>query len=128
MGAASSVRSGLRTADRQTADLQVAVTHLAWVGQTGMGGPIFASGVSVQALVEYTTSRVKQADGQDVISTATVSILRPLAANGGTGRQEPVDPRDTFIMPDGRVVQVLAVDGLIDPSTGKPYMSVVKVG
>jgi hypothetical protein len=54
--------------------------------------------------------------------------LTPVAANGTTGRREPIDPRDRLTLPDGAVGNILAVEGLGDPDTNHNYFYQVYLG
>lgn len=120
------IRSAVATADRITAALQDAVTHEAWTGADAYGNPTYAAGVSRDAIVEYNPAIQRLLTGQIVTATARVLFLRPIAANGASGRREPLDPRDRFTLPDGRQPPVLSVDGgLVDPSTGRSYFGEV---
>ena len=124
------IRDCVAVADRVTMTLQCAVTHEAWIAVTGhYGAPSFAAAVSRQSIVDYSTRLVRDMNGQEVPASITIMILRPISANGASGRREPVDPRDRFILPDGTTGPVLNVGpGGIDPSTGRAYFAEVYLG
>lgn len=129
MGLADIVRNGVALADKLTLSLQVNVTHRPWTGQGVDAAPTWASpGVSVPAIVIEKRSLVRFADGHEKMSSHYVGILRPLTPNGATGRDEPVDPRDLIILPDGTTASVLSVAGVVDNSTGKRFYCEVLVG
>jgi hypothetical protein len=57
-----------------------------------------------------------------------ITIIGPVTANGAPNRDEPVDPRDKFVLPDGTSGPIVDVNGLLDPSTGRPYLYEVALG
>lgn len=129
MSLATILRSGVALTDSITDSLQVAVTHEAWSGLSSYGAPTFATGVSRDAIVDYGPRLIRDASGQEVPVRATVMILRPIAANGASGRREPIDPRDRFTLPDGTTGPILEVrQGVVDPSTSRPYCYEVALG
>jgi len=130
------VRSGVALIDKTVASLQVTVTHEAWTGNDATyGTPTFATAVDRLALVEE-KEVLLQTSGQDIIQRAKILILRPITANGATGRIEPIDVRDKFTLSSGYTGPILTVGGpteekrtgLVDPSTNSPYMYEVSLG
>jgi len=128
MGLDSLVRSGVSIAKGVTSDLQDAITLAPWTGQGNYGEPTYGSGVSYDALVEHRQKLVTDFDGNEVLSTTTVTVLKPITATVATGRRNPVDPRDKLTLPDGNTAPILAERGLVDPSTSAPYMHEIHVG
>jgi hypothetical protein len=125
MGLASIIANGIAKADRITADLQPNVLHEAWTGQDEFGTATYAAGVNRAAIVEKKTKLVTNNAGIEVKAETLISIIRPVLANGAAGRQEPIDPRDRFTLPDGSTGPVMAIEGLIDRTTGAPFYSQV---
>lgn len=131
MGLGSVVRSAVAIADSITGAsgaFQATVTHNVWTGESVSNKATRTTTVSRLALVEFEQSRVETSDKQVVQQVAKLTFLRPIAANGAAGRREPIDPRDTFTLPNGWVGRVLAVDGLTDPSTNAPFFCQVRLG
>jgi hypothetical protein len=129
MGLANVVRAGVAIADRLVKDLEVTVLHYPWISESGFGKPSFAvTPVPILAVVRHTRDIKRTVDGDTADPFAVILIPRPLAANGATGRDEPIDPRDKFVLPDGTEFVVRNVVGILDPSTGKPYAYRVEVG
>lgn len=119
------VANGVALADSLTASLQVTVQFEAWIGQDGFGQSQFAPAVPVQALVERKSKMVRTPTGEERLASHTITVLRPLAPNGAPGREEPIDGRDRFTLADGTTGPILAVEGLDDPVTTKPYFAQV---
>jgi hypothetical protein len=130
MSLADVVRSGISIANTVTEDgeLQLDVTLEAWTGSDAHGAPTYATAVSIPAIVEMKNRLVKLKNGEVVASRAQVTFLRPVTANGATGRREPIDPRDKITLPDGETGPILDVEGLFDSSTNAPYMLSVFLG
>ena len=130
MSLADILRSGIATINTITADgeLQVDVTLEAWTGSDSHGAPTYAAGVTIPAIVEMKNRLINIANGEQVQSRATVTFVRPVTANGATGRREPIDPRDKITLPDGETGPILDVQGVFDSSTDAPYMLEVFLG
>lgn len=127
-GFADIVRMGVALADSLTITLQAKVKHEAWIGTDGFSGDIFADPVFRDAIIENKQRLVRGLDGEEVVSTHTISILRPIDPRDIEGRQEPIDARDRFTLPDGSTGKVLNVGGLIDPDIGASYFHQVWLG
>lgn len=133
MGLDSLVRNAVATANRLTAALQVTVTHEAWTGKDSYNKPTYASGKDRQCILEWTSDTgrpalVKTASGEEKVVRAKLTFVVPIAANGADDRQEPVDPRDIFTLPDGTTGPILNIGGVVDPSTSAPYALEVSIG
>jgi len=124
------VRTGISIANTITEDgeLQCDVTLEAWTGSDSHGAPTYAAAVTIPALVEMKNRLVRLKNGEEVASKARVTFLRPVTANGATGRREPIDPRDKITLPDSETGPILDVEGLFDSSTSAPYMLSVYLG
>ena len=128
MGFEDVIRTGVATAASVTASLQVVVQHASWIGVRGQGEPLFTAFIGRRALVEQKASSLRNASGETVVSRAKLTLLDPIVRQGADGRREAIDPRDLFILPDGTTGPILAVNGLLDPSTGLPYLLEVYLG
>lgn len=139
------IRSAVATADGVTASLQGTVQHAAWIDQDGFGKARYGrrtDGVLVigfdplsadvctphQAIIEV-EQKMREVNGRIVSTYCHITFLHPFTANGeSTQRQEPVDPRDIFILPDGRSGPVIDTKGFVDAATGYPFFPEVFLG
>ena len=128
MGLDTVIRNAVATANRVTGALQATVTHAAWTGADSYSKPTYATAVPRQAIVEFKQRMRRLPNGEEVMQQATVTFLSPIAANGASGRREPVDPRDRITLPSGLTGPILDVSGMVDPSTDAPYMLTVALG
>lgn len=122
------VASGVALADKLTASLQSDVSYEAWIGINADGSYQYAAAVPVASIVERNQQTVVSYEGNEVLSTHTVNILRPIGPNGAAGRNEPVDPRDRFTLADGTTSRTLAVGTLVNPDTDAGYYHIVNLG
>jgi hypothetical protein len=122
------IRGAVAQAAVLTAALRVEVGHIAWTGQDAFGTASYAAPVARLALVDQTQQTRTSSSGETVLTSASLVFLEPIEANGAPGRQEPVDPRDQFVLPDGTTAEVVGTDGLVDPATGAPYQQTVWLG
>lgn len=134
MGFDSLVRKGVALANKITNALQVDVTHKRWTGTDVGGEDIIDGGVTLSALVEFKTKRLGRTGGQqyntaeEEIQQAVITIVGPITDLVATGRTNPIDSRDQFILPGGETGPILNVEGIVDPNTGSPYMYEVSLG
>lgn len=129
MGWDSLVRWGVSFAKSFTADLQDNVTHYPWISRSTSGTPTYDTGVPLSAVIEQGPKPFRTSAGDIITIKAMLYILQPITANGATGRHEPVDPRDYFVLPDGTTgAPIEGYGGLVDPSTNKPYFHMVPLG
>lgn len=130
MSLADIIRNGIALARTITLPLHVTVTHHVWVGQSFDGSVIFVDAPR-QALVERKQKLVKTMQGTEEMSSAYIGIIEeitPTSPNAGYVRTNPVDVNDKFTLPDGTLVDVMAVDGFFDGGTGVPFYSQVYAG
>jgi len=128
MGLADIVRSGIALAKEVTSDLQVDVSHEAWISNDSYGKRVYAAAVTLSGIVEKKERLIRDFAGVVVVSKTKITILQPVTANGATGRREPIDPRDRITPPDGVTGPILNAEGMIDSSTGAPYMFEIYLG
>ena len=118
MGLDAVVRSARTIAKRVTRDLQVEVTHASWASQSVTGQPTYASGVTRRAILESQPKTIRQVNGQEVVSVATLTFLDDVE----------LDLRDQITLPDGATAPILGFAGVVDPETGRPYVPAVYLG
>jgi hypothetical protein len=128
MGFDDLVRDGIALATTLTSDLQDNVVLSRWTGVDGYNKPTYADPVTHPALIENKQRQIRLPGGEVIQSRTKVTFLHPMTAHGAAKRKEPLDPRDKIVLPDGRTGPILDVKGLIDPSTGFPYMIEVFLG
>ncbi len=129
MGLLDIVRGGLATADSITKDLQPNVQHWAWIGQDGEGRDVLVTVPASRAcIVEERQRMIRTADGHLVQSRFKLTFPYAIPAHGAEDRQEPVDLRDKFVLPDGTTGPTLEIGGLTDRATGGPMFTEVWIG
>lgn len=132
MGLSSILRNAVKTIDNVTKDAQDYVQHYAWIGTAGDGEKIFAEPVLRKAIVNRNQRRavtqIAQTSIQEMQSRATITIVEEILPNGAADRQEPIDSRDKFILPDGTSGPILDISGTIDPGTHMAYFYEVWLG
>lgn len=111
-GYADLVRQGVALADALTTTLQVPVTVEPWLAQDGLGAPVYGPAARHLALVEAAHDRVRAADGIEKQVTTKVAFIHPVT----------LDVRARLTLPDGTRPPILAVRGLVDPGTNRPYL------
>lgn len=128
MGFDDIVRSLVGLANEITADLQSQITIHPWTGSNDNAGPIYGTPYTISAVVEEHDRLVRLPSGQEIRQRAEIMIIQPIAANGATGRIEPIDTRDKIILQSGYTGPIRDVMGPTDPSTGNPYVYTVILG
>lgn len=128
MGLRDLIASGVALADNLTGDLQPEVSHEAWVGQNGFAQAIYSAPSYHKALVERKQRLVRTASGEEKVASHLVTFLRPLPANGASGRNEPIDPRDRITLADGTTAPILALSAFDDRATNQGYFYQVWLG
>jgi hypothetical protein len=127
MGFENIIRKGVQIADRITKTMQPSLVYLIWTGADGAGKSSFTES-SVRAHVEMSNRIRAAANGREYVQEAIITLLDPPVANGAEGRDEPVDLRDVFILPNGRRSTVVEVIGQVDPLTNGPYAFEIRTG
>lgn len=115
----------------QFESMKLNVTHNAWIGDDGMGGDAFAAPVTRRALVDLTKRQRYTANGVLVMSFASLIWLDPIAATtpqSGKVREQPIDPRDQFVLPDGGTAPIVQTGGFADSATGQPFVNETILG
>lgn len=107
------------------------VTFKAWIGTDGKGGNSYASPVTLRALIDPTKRTRYTGSGVLVMTYATLTFLDPIAdtsANTGETRQQPIDPRDQIVLPDGGTAPIVQTGGFMDPLTSRPIVNETILG
>jgi hypothetical protein len=131
MSLSTIIKSGIKIADTQTKSVQSTITLKAWIGDDGYGAQAYASAVALRAVVEQKNRPYMTAAGETVTITAQVTIVGPVAPTSpkvGETRQNPVDPRDIIVLPDGSTRPIVLINALINPDTNAPYMVQISLG
>ena len=125
------LQSGIAIASEQFDGNKVDVTFRAWTGSDGKGGDTYADPVTLRCLVDATKRLRTTANGQLVMTFATLTILDAIedtAPAAGERREQPIDPRDILILPDGGTAPVVQTGGPTDASTSRPLFNEVILG
>lgn len=125
------IRNGIALIDRQTKVLQATVTLKAWIGQDGAGTDLYASPVTLKALVDRAQKTTFGPAGQVIVVQCTVMFLAPIAPttpNAGQQRINPVDPRDVVTLDDGFSGPIVKVGGFEDAGKTRPFYNEVMLG
>lgn len=134
MSFASLVRNMTAVANRITKPLQVPVIHKAWIAQTPYGEETFAAaslgsdGLTLKGVVELKQQLKTLPNGQAAMTKAVVTFTEPVPANGTAGRTEPIDTRDYIELPGGITGPILNVEAVLNPETGRGYITEVWLG
>lgn len=111
-------------ANNLTSSLQATVGWYKWNGSDSYSKATYDSVVNVTMVVEYSQKMFRRPGGDQVMQAGVLTYVGPLTARTPTvtGRRDPVDPRDKFLLPSGRYGWVIDA-GLIpvNPSTNSPY-------
>lgn len=131
MSFADIIRQGVQIADALTVDLQVTVTHQAWIGQDGSGKDAFNAPVNRKALVDRAVKPMLTKEGKLIIVLATVTFLDPIpntTPNANQQRINPIDPRDIITLDDGSTAPIQKCGGFEDAGTLSNFVNEVVLG
>lgn len=107
------------------------VVFRAWVGQTGGGEDKFADPVTLRGVIAVNQEVTRTSEGQLAVTLATIEFLDPIpdtAPMPGQERKQPIDPRDSLVLPDGSTAPIIKVGGPLDPSTSRGFVQAVTLG
>lgn len=122
------IRSVVGIANTVTDSLQVTVTLQQWLGSDGFGASSYDDPISLKCLLDVRQQERRLPSGQMVMTKAVLQFLEPIAPNGAAGRLEPIDPRDIITLPDGTTGPIVDMEGMVDPTTNRPYFQRVWLG
>jgi len=127
------LRDGIKTLNTVMDSLQdKTVQHFRWIAEDAFGAKQYAVGDPVirSAIVEFTPNVKFTRGGVEIPMKARILILEPFAGltPAVPGRVEPVDLRDMFILPDGSTGPIVALPGLVDPTTHRTYFAEIVIG
>lgn len=107
------------------------VVFKAWVGSDGRGTDAYAAPVILRAIVDATKRQRTTANGNLVMTFAALTFLDAIedtTANAGEAREQPIDPRDILILPDGGTAPVVQTGGPTNPNTGSGFINETILG
>jgi hypothetical protein len=107
------------------------VTLTPWIGTDGRGANAYGSPVTLRALIDPTKRTRYTGSGVLVMTFATLTFLDPIAdtaPNTGETRQQPIDPRDKIVLPDGGTAPIVQTGGFMDPLTSRPIVNETILG
>ena len=130
MGFERLIRKGIATANRITSSVQTYVDIEPWISQDSVTSlDTYDASIRIPAIVTMGPVPLRTPLGEIIEVRAIAFILQPVTSNGAAGRAEPIDPRDRVTLSDGtRGPAIKGADGLVDPSTGRPYFHTVGIG
>lgn len=127
----SLIRKGVAIASKAFDSIKVTTYHKQWRRQlTGFGEEQWErqTGVKLRGIWEPKAQKLKLRDGTVLDVEGTLTILDPVEPLGAPDRDEPIDPKDLFVI-DGRTFRVMHVDkGVADPNSMQGFLHVVKLG
>ncbi len=127
MGLKEAFRSGIKTADSVTKDLQPSVQFFRYTSSDGFGTRTYAAAVSLHAIVDLKQRQIRTLSGELSMCQASVlflDIAALVAATGGDG----VGDNDKIVLTDGKTGPILNYGGFVDAGTGKPMYTEVYLG
>jgi len=123
------IRDVVANVNELTATFQCSVEHWAWQGLLDDDSPDFGSAPIVrQAIVEASPSNMGAASGDVVDYRHHIVFLTPIEPHGASGRTEPIDARDKFVLPDGSSGPIVRINGPVDETTRGRYVTEVWLG
>lgn len=127
--------------------MKMDVKHAAFIGQDGFGkitygqrvdgilaasfDPLSPGVYTTRRCIVDTSQKTREINGRIVMTFAHIMLLEPIEDNGegGVGRQEPIDMRDVFVLPNGATGPVVDLkDPALDPATNHAYFYEVWLG
>lgn len=128
MGLLNILRSGIKTANKVTRDLQCVVVYQKAVPDgLGYGNFTYPTSANLHAIVDYTARQVRGRDGVLTISRATVDLLDIDEVRSATGG-EGIRPDDRIILPNGDTGPIITTTGFLDRETETPVVTTVMLG
>ncbi len=121
------LRTGVKIIDNVTKPLQATVTYYRWTGADAFGAPVYASAVSLRAIVDYSSQQVRTQEGVLTVSRAIITLVDIDAIKAATNNLG-VDNNDKFVLPDGDTGPLLDIRGFIDAGTGHPVATEIVLG
>lgn len=106
--------------------MKLNIQHHQWIGDDGQGTDEFAPVEVRRGLVDLTKKERNTSAGVGVMTFATITWLdhwTPATPNAGKVRENPIDPRDKFVLPDGGTAPIVQTGGFADSATSKPFVS-----
>jgi len=106
MGLSSVIGNAIATAKSVTSSIQVSITRRACTGWSGGNRTYSATSTSHSVLIEHKEKMVRGRDDQSQLSKTQVYFLEPLN----------LTMEDEITLPDSSKPQIMAIDGLLNPS------------
>ncbi len=131
MALADILRGTIAIASKTVDSFKGSCQFYAWIGTNGAGDDVFAPVVPVRAIISLKKQQRYTPTSGLVMTLATLTITDPMAdtqPNTGHVREQPVDPRDKFVLPDGGTAPIVDAGGTLDPKTGRGFTGKVVLG
>lgn len=105
-GFADLITNAISVAKGLTDSLQVEIVHRACTGYSGSARSYSATSNTFKVLLEHKEKMVRSEDGSQQLSKTQISFLEPLN----------LTMEDEITLPDGSKPQIMAIEGLMNPS------------
>lgn len=127
MGLLNVLRSGVKTANKVTADLQSSFTFRKALSSDGAGGMTYGSPVTIPAIIEDRQEEVRTLGGEISQSRTHITVLdvaKLSAATNGEGIKE----QDEIVLANGEIGTILSISGFVDRGTGLGIVTEIYLG
>lgn len=118
------IRGAVKIADEVTKPLQGSVSFERFTSADAYGEALYASAVSLRAIVEWKQQKVRTQEGILIASRCNVlflDIAATVSATGGLG----ISTKDRITLPNGETNPIASLDGFMDAGTGRPVATQV---
>lgn len=127
MSLLDSLRTAVKAANAVTKPIQATVTYRRYLSADAEGTRVFASDVSLKAIVDWKQKQLRTTAGTLSVSRASVMFLDVAALSAATGGQG-ISDQDIIILPDGDTGPILDMAGFIDAGTRQPLATEIFLG
>lgn len=129
MGLLNVLRSGVKTANKVTADLQSSFMFRKYLSSDGAGGVTYVNEtpISITAIIEDRQEEVRTLGGEISQSKTHITVLdvaKLSAATNGEGIKE----QDEIVLASGEIGTILSAGGFIDRATNMPIVTDIYLG
>lgn len=127
MGLLNVLRSGVKTANKVTNDLQSSFTFRKYLSSDGAGGVTYGSPVSIPAIIEDKQEEVRTLGGEISQSKTHITVLDVAKLSDATNG-EGVKEQDEIVLANAEIGTILSISGFIDRGTELPLVVEIYLG
>lgn len=120
MSLATAIRDAVGLAAQEVDEVLEEVQWFPWVEDDANdnGRPVYADApILLRGAVEREPGVINLSSGEVIEYSHHIAFMGPVAAQGATGRKEPIDPRDKFVLADGTTSPTARVKPALFDST-----------